>query len=67
MQEKTRKKPITDCTLTHQRVGRSKIEQPTNRQYGKEAEGKTYDNGKPIVWPKSLQTFFGGYLLKYSG
>ena len=28
---------------------------------------KTYDNGKPIVWPKSLQTFFGGYLLKYSG
>ena len=29
-------------------------------------EDKTDDNGKPIVWPKSLQTYFGGYLLKDS-
>ena len=28
---------------------------------------KIYDNGKPIVWPKDLQTFFGGYLLKDFG
>ena len=28
---------------------------------------KTYDNGKPMVWPKSLHTFLGVCLLKDSG
>ena len=28
---------------------------------------KTDDNEKLIFWPESLQTFFGGYLLKDSG
>ena len=28
---------------------------------------KNDDNGKPIVWPKRSQTFFGGYLLEDSG
>ena len=28
---------------------------------------KSGDNGTPIVWPKSLQTIFGGDLLKDSG